>query len=262
MKYLIEKDYDDIELNIMMDLLRRNKYLHEFVIVPDIDENKDLTGYIPIGNIPFVNKYFKTQYGIAQQNPIEIPEVLRTPEFLKRDYKIVKGKDLPRKGTYFIKNVSVLKNFTYDGNLEYFLFDEMFEPKTSEFDTTLRINPEHLFQVSEHIDIKSEWRVYIIMGKLANISNYDGDTTLFPDTDFIKKVDSLYRTQPDYPKSYSFDVMVTSRGTALIEVHTFSSLGLYSTLWDNDLLYAYADAKDYVINHNTKVKEFAVTYNH
>ena len=260
MKYLIEKDYDDIELNIVLERLKRNRYLHDFVIVQDIEEGKDYKDYVPIGRIPFVNKYFKTQFGIEQQNPIEIPKMLRTTDFLKRNYKIVKGSNLPRKGTYFIKNVSVLKNFTYDGNLEYFLFDDMFEPKTSEFDTTLRINSEHLFQVSEHVDIRSEWRVYIVMGKIVNISNYDGDTTLFPDMEFIKKVDSMYRTQEDYPKSYSFDVMVTTRGTALIEVHTFSSLGLYNTLWGDDLLYAYSDAKEYVLNYNTQVTEFKVTY--
>ena len=35
MKYLIEKEYDDIELNIILDLLKYNKYLHDFVIVQD-----------------------------------------------------------------------------------------------------------------------------------------------------------------------------------------------------------------------------------
>ena len=188
MKYLLEKDYDDIELNIVLELLKRNRYLHDFVIVQDIEEGKNYKDYVPIGRIPFVNKYFKTQFGIEQQNPIEIPKVLRTTEFLKRNYKIVKGKDIPRKGTVFLKNVSVLKNLSQEVTLEYFLFDEMFEPKTSEFDTTLRINPEHLFQISEPMHIKSEWRVYIIMGEIANISNYDGDTTVFPDIDLIRDI--------------------------------------------------------------------------
>ena len=260
MKFLIEKDYDKVELSIILDLLRHNKYLHEYEIIEDIDVNKDYKDFVPIGRIPFVNKYFKTQYGIEQQNPIEIPACMCTPEFLKRDYSIVNSKSLPRKGKYFIKDVSVLKNFTFDGELEYFLFDEMFEPKQYDFDCIIRIDSTHLYQVSESVNILSEWRVYIIRGEIENIANYNGDVTLFPDIDLIKKADNLYKLQGDYPKSYSFDVMINARGTSIVEVHTFSSLGLYCTVWGDNLLYAYADAKDYILKHNTPIKELEVKY--
>ena len=39
-------------------------------------------------------------------------------------------------------------------------------------------------------------------------------------------------------------------GTAIIEVHNFTSVGLYTTLWGTDLLYAYRDGIDYLVNDN------------
>ena len=275
MKFLIEKDYTDVEYGIILKILNRTKLLHEYEIVDnsffyDIDENGKKTlkenidekykEYIPIGTILFVNNYFKLLYGIEQQNPIEIPKNLRMPEFLKRNYEVVKAENLPRIGRKFIKDVSELKNFSYDGELEYFLVDEVFLPKKNEFDNTLRIDKDHLFEVSDSVNILSEYRIYIIGGEIVNISNYNGDTTIFPDINLIKKANNLYSLQKDYPKSYSFDVMVTNAGTSIIEVHTFSSLGLYHNLWGNDLLYAYKDAKDYTIKYNTKIEEFKVSY--
>lgn len=274
MKFLIEKEYsDDLEFKIVKDILDKTKYLHEYEIVNKdffeyIDDfgNKKLKenidekykDYVPIGRIPFVNNYYKTLFNIDTQNPIEIPKILRTYEFLKRNYKIVPATSLPRTGNYFIKDVSVLKNFTYSGNLEYFLFDEMFEENKEKFDNTLKINKNHLFQVSEVVNILSEWRIYIIDGKIVNISNYDGNTLLFPDINLINKANALYSLQDDYPKSYSFDVMITDKGTSITEVHTFSSLGLYHTLWGDELLYAFYDAKEYTLKHNTKIETFEV----
>ena len=46
--------------------------------------------------------------------------------------------------------------------------------------------------------------------------------------------------------------MVTPRGTAIIEVHNFMCLGLYSTNWEEKLLYVYKDSWDYVLNHNAE----------
>jgi hypothetical protein len=43
------------------------------------------------------------------------------------------------------------------------------------------------------------------------------------------------------------------KGTAIIEVHNFSSLGLYTAIWDrnnNDLLLAYKQRIEYLLNDN------------
>ena len=36
--------------------------------------------------------------------------------------------------------------------------------------------------------------------------------------------------------------------------HNFVSVGLYGTLWGNNLIYAYKDGIDYVINDNKELK--------
>lgn len=283
MYFLLEDNKNDkfnYELMLVEEKIRQNKYIHDFEkidisIFYEYEEDsfgeiiktnklKNANDFpeiykksIPIGSIDFVSTWLKVFYNIDKENPIEIPPVLRTDEFLKRKYSIVTADKLPRTGRYFIKDVSKLKEFTYSGDLEYFLFDEMFEPAKSPYDYSLRINPDHLFQVSEIVNILSEYRVYIIGGKIENIANYNGDVTLFPDVELIKKANDLYSTQPDYPKSYSMDLMITPRGTAITEIHNYTSLGHYSTLFGDNLLYAYRDGIDYLLKHNTPITEFS-----
>lgn len=283
MHFLLEDDKNDkfnYELMLVEEKIRQNKYIHDFEkidisIFYEYEEDsfgeiiktnklKNANDFpeiykksIPIGSINFVSTWLKVFYNIDKENPIEIPPILRTDEFLKRKYSIVTADKLPRTGRYFIKDVSKLKEFTYSGDLEYFLFDEMFEPAKSPYDYSLRINPDHLFQVSEIVNILSEYRVYIIDGKIENIANYNGDVTLFPDVELIKKANDLYSTQPDYPKSYSMDLMITPRGTAITEIHNYTSLGHYSTLFGDNLLYAYRDGIDYLLKHNTPITEFS-----
>ena len=283
MYFLLEDNKNDkfnYELMLVEEKIRQNKYIHDFEkidisIFYEYEEDsfgeiiktnklKNANDFpeiykksIPIGSIDFVSTWLKVFYNIDKENPIEIPPILRTDEFLKRKYSIVTADKLPRTGRYFIKDVSKLKEFTYSGDLEYFLFDEMFEPAKSPYDYSLRINPDHLFQVSEIVNILSEYRVYIIGGKIENIANYNGDVTLFPDVELIKKANDLYSTQPDYPKSYSMDLMITPRGTAITEIHNYTSLGHYSTLFGDNLLYAYRDGIDYLLKHNTPITEFS-----
>ena len=283
MHFLLEDNKNDkfnYELMLVEEKIRQNKYIHDFEkidisIFYEYEEDsfgeiiktnklKNANDFpeiykksIPIGSINFVSTWLKVFYNIDKENPIEIPPILRTDEFLKRKYSIVTADKLPRTGRYFIKDVSKLKEFTYSGDLEYFLFDEMFEPAKSPYDYSLRINPDHLFQVSEIVNILSEYRVYIIDGKIENIANYNGDVTLFPDVELIKKANDLYSTQPDYPKSYSMDLMITPRGTAITEIHNYTSLGHYSTLFGDNLLYAYRDGIDYLLKHNTPITKFS-----
>lgn len=289
MFFILQKetfDWDNstqIEMLMIKDLLRQTKYLHDYIEISlddfytedDIDDFdftnyskekklKDKTDFddkfnnaVPIGTIQFVSAWLKIFKDIEKENAIEIPPILRTDEFLKRKYSIVKSQDIPRKGQYFIKNASTLKDFSYSGELEFFLYDEMFEKPKNSFDTSLRLNPNDLYQVSEIVKVLSEYRVYIIDGKIASIDFYNGDPLKLPDVELINKANMLYSTQKDYPKSYSLDVMVTPKGTAIIEIHNFTSLGLYSTIWGTDLLYAYRDGIDYLINHNTKQTEFS-----
>lgn len=248
--FLLQSDSDslDIEFHIIKDLLHKNRYAQDYTLVT----TKEMTAIakkndIPIGDIPFVTKYLQEQYGISKMFPIEVPEYLRTDEFLKRDYRFVKAKDLPRSGNWFIKDVDTLKRFTYCGQLEYVGIDEMLAPPKKENDLSFKFFADTSFLVSSVFDIKSEYRVYVIDGKIEAICNYNGDPTVFPDVSLIRKAVSKINYNEQYLKSYTLDIMVGNAGTAIIEVHNFVAVGLYGTLWGDNLLYAYKQGIDYIL---------------
>ncbi len=256
-KYILQTDSNglDIEYYLIKEQLKRGKYVFKY---KEIDTNSLMhiaeKGDIPIGDIEFVSKYLKEAYGIEKENPIEIPKYLRTEEFLKRKYDIVTWDKIPDKGNWFIKDVSELKSFGQVINCTYSDVKSWFKKPEYKYSNNLVLDKNHLFQVSEVFDIKSEYRVYVLDGCIEAISNYNGDCTLLPDIGLIKKAVSLIYLKEKWLKSYTIDVMVGPRGTALIEIHNFASVGLYNTLWGSNLIYAYRDGIDYLINDNKPIE--------
>ena len=277
MFFVIQKEgknpYNEVQFAILKELFQIYRSNHEYITMQEAELYAEDDSFefgatpklrsadeldprfaeaIPIGKIGFVEKFLKIFHGIEYENSIEIPPCLREERFLKRKYSIVPAWKLPRKGYYFVKDATRQKVFSYKGNLEFGLSDEMFEPKTSEYDYSVRIDYEHLYQVSEIVQVFAEYRVYVLDGKVDTISHFAGDPFKLPDVDLIKEAVEIYGRQPDCPGSYSLDVMVTPRGTAITEIHNFMCLGLYNVNWDEDLLYAYRDGWEYVLNHNTE----------
>lgn len=283
MYFLLQEENGKLSLDNQMlkELLDNERYIHSYKKIKNNDfftveikedifgnneevkvlKNKELfpkemQEAIPLGTIEFTQNFFKIFYGIEQENPIEIPPILRTDEFLKRKYSIVKGEDIPRNGKYFLKDVSKLKVFSYEGELSYFFYDEIFdEPK--QFDTSLHLKRNNLYQVSELVNILSEYRIFVINNEIYSVSNYNGDVTIFPDMKLIRKAVDLWSTQKDCPKSYSLDVAITPKGTMILECHIMFSTGIYTTVHGTNFLWGYRDAKDYLINYNTPIKEFS-----
>lgn len=256
MRYILQNNSDslDIEYIIIKNILKRNKYVFDYIDISNGAMEYAKEGDVPIGDIPFVTQYINKIYGITQENPIEIPDYLRTDEFLKRDYSIVTWDKLPDKGNWFIKDVSQLKKFGSEINLDYQNIKDWFNKPTNNFGTQLVLDKEHLFQVSSVYNIQSEYRVYIINGEIEAICNYNGDPTILLDISLLKKAVSLINYNEKWLKSYTIDLMVGPKGTAIIEIHNFSSVGLYNTLWGNNLIYAYRDGIDYLINDNKQIK--------
>ena len=61
----------------------------------------------------------------------------------------------------------------------------------------------------------------------------------------------VIQSNEKYLKSYTIDVIVGAFGTAVLEVHNFTSVGLYNTLWQCNLLDAYVDGINYLIYDNS-----------
>lgn len=255
--FLLQSSADslNIELDIIRNLLHKNKYTHTYTLTTIKElSNSAKNNDTPIGDIPFVSKYLYEQHEISKMHPIEIPKYLRTDEFLKRDYAFVKAKDLPRSGHWFIKDVDTLKNFSYLGQIEYIEIDEMINPYKKKSSHFLNISADTNFLVSSVFDMKSEYRVYVIDGKIEAICNYNGDPTVFPDITLIRKAVSIINFHEQYLKSYTLDIMIGNEGSAIIEVHNFVAVGLYGTLWGANLLYAYKQGIDYILQDNRKLE--------
>lgn len=201
-----------------------------------IKENDRYKDYYPIGNIPFINLWLNHFYNRHMQ-PIEIPKVLRTDEYLKRSYKICHKDEVPKHGNYFIKNVSKLKAGSYLGSAENW------QLTLDDYDDAT------LFSVSNSIPILSEWRIYYIDNHIVNICNYDGDCTMFPNTELIKRMITDFVNTGSAPKDFSLDVGINNNGTFILEIHPFAALGLYSTIWDESLIDAYKHGIDWYINN-------------
>lgn len=136
--------------------------------------------------------------------------------------------------------------------MDFFINDEMFDykPKTK-FDATLSLPKSDDYIISSPYQIQSEYRIYVINGILSNIASYGDNVQPLPDIELINKAIKLINENESWLKSYSLDVMVGPAGTAIIEIHNFASLGLYSATFGMELLTAYIQGIEYFINDNS-----------
>lgn len=260
MKFILQADEEiDLDRTVLEETLKRNHFIHEYtkVKMSELDDtllSSDISDAIPVGTIEFVTKYMSMTTGLVKENPIEIPKYLRTEEFLKRKYNIVTWDKIPRSGRYFIKDASTLKHFSYNGNLEFFIQEDMFEKPKRTFDTSLKLSKDALYIVSEEVSILAEYRVYVIDSKISAMAQYDGSPLIVPDMQLVDKAVKEISKHEEWLKSYTIDIMVTRAGTCLIEIHNFTSCGLYTTMIKDDLIIAYRQGIDYLKYDNKEIK--------
>lgn len=164
--------------------------------------------YIPIGSVEFVTSWFERFHNHTPK-PINIPYELNEPVFTKRPVINGTHKDIPKNGKWFVKSNDSIKK--YAELLDCDSRDGLFLPKGN-------------YQMSEYIDIGSEWRCFVYQGKLVGLQNYSGGFSTFPDIPSILHMVHAYK---DAPVAYTLDVGVNNYSTFVIEVHDFFSCGLY-----------------------------------
>jgi hypothetical protein len=204
MNFLIQTIDGQIKHDFSFTLIQSIEYHKWFNPECEMDyvlsENKYLPDFIPIGSVEFVSNYLKEFYNFIPK-PINIPSELMNKEWTGR--KVFNGCENDIKGEKFVKSNEKIKSFTE-------ICSEA---------------PKGLYQISDVIEIQSEYRAFVYNKKLVGLKNYAGDFDVFPDVDKIKKMIDVYHSQPP---AFTLDVAVTDKGEmVVIEVHDFFSCGLY-----------------------------------
>lgn len=179
---------------------------------------------VPIGSLEFVMERMLDMgvNGVENIKPLNVPLILNQPEFLGRTYESGVSREQLLTGNkafpLFIKSADKYKGLTD-------IFDSVEQVRG--------LSPLEQFDISEVVDIQSEWRVFFHLDEMIGMKSYASN-------DFFPKSPNarfLYRMKKAiiearaegllFPMSYTLDVGVCYEGSFLIECHPFVSCGLY-----------------------------------
>lgn len=163
------------------------------------------TDWCPVGSVEFIHRRFNS-HGIPIPAPVNIPTELYELSGLRP--RIV-GHCTEFSKRRFIKHADIIKHES-NGPAHW-------TPSS-----------DGRWQVTDLVDIISEWRCFVHHGKLVDVKHYSGDWGTSPSESFI---DSAIREWKSAPIAYTLDV---GTGYAkerfrnfIIEAHNFYSCGLY-----------------------------------
>lgn len=206
------------------------EYSYELIAkIPDeIPTDVDM---IPVGSVEFISAFCQKFYHF-QPRPLNIPELICTPEFAKRDiflYNPVEAApieicsiggagggrpvDSYAESEFFIKSNDKIKGFSDFGKLGSLAKEDKW------------------YFVSEVIqDIESEFRCFVYRDELVDIRQYAGDSMSYYhqprlDVTLVKRIVEAYK---GHSPAYTLDIGVhAGKGSFIIELHNFWSCGLY-----------------------------------
>lgn len=203
MKFLIQtmngKVKHDFSFTLIESIEFQNWIRNDKSIKFKLTDEKTKPGYIPIGSVEFVSKYIYDYYGLTPK-PINIPIELIDENWTSRT--VINGTEKDIKGEKFVKSNDKIKSFT----------------------EICKSAPEGNYQISDVINIQSEWRAFVYKKQLVGLQNYSGKFDIFPNVEKIEEMIFYYKSQP---VAYTLDVGISHGETVIIEVHDFFSCGLY-----------------------------------
>ena len=214
-----------------MDILNLDEHLRgekKSVVVRhegcDFSGITDPNEFIPVGSVEFVSAFLKTFYPKAEGalKPLNVPEEL-FPFAGREIANVICREDFEPFWKYdkvYAKDIDTIKD-QFNG-----LYTDIYDNYESK-------DFRH-FQVSEVINIESEWRVFVFQNRFLDCRNYSGDCFKFPNPGRI--MDMIKAYSPSAPAAYTLDIAVTENGeTVVVECHRFFSCGLYG-FWNSNLL--------------------------
>lgn len=171
-------------------------------------------GLIPVGSVEFVSDYLRRFFPDHTDalRPLNVPECL---------FPYAGRKILNMRSTDDLKDIF----FLFRTRAFRKSMDTIKHPGNGITDKN-QFKECTGFQLSDIIDIQSEWRVLVFHNNIMHIANYAGDCTMFPDVNRIKEMIKTF--SPTAPAAYTLDVGLKSgKTTVVIECHRFFSCGLY-----------------------------------
>jgi len=203
MKFLIQtingKVKHDFSFTLLESIEFQNWLRNDKSFEIRFTDEPTMPNYIPVGSVEFVSKYITDYYGITPK-PKNIPLELIGKNWTGRN--VINGTEKDIIGEKFVKSNDRIKSFT----------------------EICKTAPEGNYQISDLIDIESEWRAFVFEGELVGLQNYSGEFDVFPNVDKIKAMINTYKKQP---VAFTLDVAISNNDTVIIEVHDFFSCGLY-----------------------------------
>lgn len=273
MLFLLQKEKSDMDIDEevlqLKNILRGQKFTNQYSLMSIDDFNSELKlpsnispkEAIPVGTIDYVQKYLSLIFGINKMSPIEVPEELRLPQFLLRNYSIIdKDELLTKRGYWFVKYAGKLKQFSYTGLIDLILYEDDNKPKNSE-----PFLKQGLYVFSEVKDILSEYRVIVNRNEIKGIQFYDGDPTIMPTIEEINKIKEMVlrlSINSKNPLAYTLDIAIiranndVRRELMIIEMHPFACVGTYGCV-GSFLPDAYRNGFDWYVNQNFDLKKFS-----
>lgn len=205
MKFLVETENKKIKFDGQFTLIESVKFMnwltrskdYKIIYTDKLEYKESWKKCIPVGSIDFVSDFLK-MYHNKDVKPINVPEEL----FKYCNRNIFNGTEKDIIGEKFVKSNDKIKSFT----------------------NICSEAPEGNYQISDLIEIDSEYRCFVYNKELVGIKNYSGDFTIFPD---IIKINEMISEYKSCPIAYTLDIGINKDGVFVIEVHDFFACGLY-----------------------------------
>lgn len=204
---------DDWGFNAYIGFKKRGMNIHFF---EEIDEVPINSSNIVVSFIEDTISFFE-KLGIKVPSPLHIPHPLDNSYYLGRSIRRMSMKEFleDTRLPIFVKPDSKVKEFISGVITKKYTKEGSF--KDVPLDTVVL--------TSEVVNIKSEYRGFVVNKELRSLNHYGGDFRIFPD---VKKIEQAIEDYINAPKGYSIDFGVTDTGeTILIECNDGWSLGSY-----------------------------------
>jgi hypothetical protein len=202
---------------------------------------------LPVGSVEFVLAAMSV-FGMDVPRPIGFPAALERFLFRRVTESTVGDLDLLFKSrpSLFIKPRDAVKTFT-GFVLQAVAATVPDEFEQEQLDVVSKLSPSAQLWISDVVSWQSEWRYYVMHGKIIGCGRYDPDgeeDAPAPSQTVVLEAVGAFEASGFAPASYSLDFGVLGTGeTALVEANDGWALGYYTGSLTPSLYMAMLDAR-------------------